>query len=69
MVEEEFDALLTFDKNLQYQQNFRKYTIPVFALSAIINTCAELSKLTPLINDHLGDTLIPGQIIIKMVSE
>ena len=29
-----FDALLTFDKNLQYQQNFLKYSIPVLVLNA-----------------------------------
>ena len=28
LLESKFDALLTFDKNLQYQQNFTKYTIP-----------------------------------------
>lgn len=32
-----FDALLTFDKNLQHQQNFLKYTITVFVLTAQIN--------------------------------
>ena len=30
MVENGFHALLTFDKNLQHQQNFQKYTIAVF---------------------------------------
>ena len=29
MIEDHFDALLTFDKNLQHQQNFRKYPISV----------------------------------------
>ena len=26
LIENKFDALITFDKNLQYQQNFTKYT-------------------------------------------
>ena len=34
MIENGFHALLTFDKNLQHQQNFKKYTITVFVLSA-----------------------------------
>jgi hypothetical protein len=38
MAENGFDALLTFDKNLQHQQNFQKYTILVFVLSAVNNT-------------------------------
>lgn len=41
-----FDALLTFDKNLQHQQNFSKYTITVFVLSARINQYIELTKLS-----------------------
>ena len=32
MIKNNFDALLTFDKNLQHQQNFSKYTIAVFVL-------------------------------------
>lgn len=40
-----FDALLTFDKNLQHQQNFSKYTITVFVLTATINQYAELNKV------------------------
>ena len=29
MADNKFDALLTFDKNLQHQQNFNKYTVTV----------------------------------------
>lgn len=38
LTENNFDALLTFDKNLQYQQNFTKYTITVIVLNAPDNT-------------------------------
>ncbi|MBD2722458.1 hypothetical protein [Hymenobacter armeniacus] len=38
MLGAEFDDLLTFDKNLQHQQNFSKYTLTVFVLHAPINT-------------------------------
>ncbi len=47
LIKNDFDALLTFDKNLQYQQNFEKYTIAVFVLNAYINTYDVLSKLSP----------------------
>lgn len=56
LIQENFDALLTFDKNLQYQQNFNKYTIRVFVFSAPINTYQELTKLTPQINGHFKRT-------------
>src|SRR3982751_1366654 len=54
LVENKFDALFTFDKNLQHQQNFAKYTIAVFVLSATINSYEELTKLSPRIKEYLN---------------
>ena len=66
LIKEGFDALLTFDKNLQHQQNFEKYTITVFVLMAPINTYLELSRLTPIVKDYLNAGTLPtGPIIIK----
>ncbi len=65
LIENNFDALLTFDKNLQHQQNFVKYTIAVFVLSAKINSYEELTKLTPKIKAYLNNPPLPiGGIII-----
>ena len=47
MVDESYDALLTFDKNLQHQQNFNKYPIPVLVLNASNNTYLTLKNLVP----------------------
>jgi len=61
-----FTALLTFDKNLQHQQNFIKYTITVFVLSATINSYEALTKLTPKVKELLNkDDLLSGAIVIK----
>ena len=38
MLENDFAALLTFDKNLQHQQNFQKFPLTVFVLTAPNNT-------------------------------
>ncbi len=66
MIQENFDVLLTFDKNLQYQQNFEKYTIAVFVLNASINTYDILTKLSPKINAKLETGEInPGITIFK----
>ena len=65
MLENDFDALLTFDKNLQHQQNFRKYTIAVFVLSALSNTYYALTKLSPLVHQHLQDLPLPAGLVIK----
>lgn len=29
MIADDFHVLITFDKNLQFQQNFAKYTLPI----------------------------------------
>lgn len=66
MLADGFDALLTFDKNLQHQQNFGKYSITVFVLTATINTYCELTKLSGKINLHLSnEKLLSGPIIIQ----
>ena len=65
LIEHGFDALMTFDKNLQYQQNFEKYTITVFVLTAPINTYIELTKLSKEVIKYLNTgELIKGPIII-----
>ena len=66
MLENGFHALLTFDKNLQHQQNFQKYLITVFVLSAANNTYQELTQLSPLIQQHLKQETLPvGAIHIQ----
>ncbi len=66
MSEEDFNALLTFDKNLQHQQNFQKYTITIFVLSALNNTYIELTKLSPKVHEYLSQNILSsGPIIIK----
>jgi len=65
MVADKFDALLTFDRNLRYQQNFKKYTITVFVLNASDNSYETLGKLVPLIKEAIKGKLAPGPIEIK----
>lgn len=65
LIAENFDALFTFDKNLQYQQNFNKYAVPVFVLNVSDNTYLTLSKLVPKIKAILSGQLIPGPTILN----
>jgi hypothetical protein len=60
LIENKFDALLTFDKNLQYQQNFNRYTIAVLVLNAPDNTYLTLKAFVPKIKVVLEQTLAPG---------
>lgn len=59
LVDNSFDALLTYDKNMQHQQNFSKYTITVFVLTARINQYMELTKLTPKVKAYIDSESMP----------
>jgi hypothetical protein len=65
LLQNDFHALVTFDKNLQHQQNFLKYPITVFVLNARINTYAVLTELSPKILELLDQPLVPGPIEVK----
>ncbi|MFN8349758.1 MAG: hypothetical protein U0X91_32460 [Spirosomataceae bacterium] len=63
MLAENFDVLLTFDKNLRYQQNFQKYPIAVFVLVAERNQYRFLAPLVEKIKSHLTDFSTGATII------
>ena len=66
MLADDFHALLTFDKNLQHQQNFSKYPMTVFVLTAFNNTYELLSPLIVQVNEILKEEkLIQGPIVIS----
>jgi len=60
LIEHQFNALLTFDKNLQYQQNFTRYAIPVVVLNASDNSYVTLKSLVPKIKQLFQQKLKPG---------
>ncbi len=45
MLENDIDILITFDKNLQHQQDFNKYPLHVVLLTAVSNRYIHLSPL------------------------
>ena len=67
MLKENFDALFTFDQNLQFQQNFRKYPITVVVLNAEDNTYSTLGRLVPQIKEILKAKLRVGPIEVKAI--
>lgn len=60
-----FDALITCDKNLQFQQNLVRYPTPVIVLDMYTNAYPVLKKITPYLLDLLKKKLPPGAIILK----
>lgn len=69
MLAENFDVLLTFDQNLEHQQNFDKYPITVFVLIAENNTYQILRSLVENIKYELAKPLHKGATKIKRQTE
>lgn len=65
MLNENFDALITFDKNLQHQQNFKKYPLQVIVLNAVSNRYPDLHPLS----DKVRDRLLKPQAGVSIVEE
>ena len=65
MLAENFDVLVTFDQNLEYQQSFEKYPITVCVLIAENNTYRVLSELVPGIKNELEKTIKVGAVKIQ----
>jgi predicted nuclease of predicted toxin-antitoxin system len=66
MLGEGFDALITADKNLQHQQNFEKYPIPVLVLHTYRIAYKNLKSLIPKLLELLETDLPKGATIIKV---
>ena len=64
MLKEHFQALLTADKNLQHQQNFQRYPIPVIVLNAKFITFDDLRPLMSKVNELLKGKLPAGPTIV-----
>ncbi len=58
----EFDAFLTADQNLQYQQNPSKYEIAIVVLAARSNRVEDLLPLIPRLLSLLPDAR-PGRVV------
>ena len=65
LMDEGFSSLITFDRNLQFQQNFSKYTLPVIVLNASDNTYKTLQAFVNKVKMVLKEELKPGPVIIE----
>ena len=61
-IEGEFDAFVTIDGNLTYQQNLADRRIGVIVLGAVTNTFEDIEPLLPRVLEALK-TLEPGDVI------
>lgn len=61
-----FEILITADKNLQHQQNFQKYPIPVIVLSPQRFTYEYFSLLIPKVKEVLNNRLPPEPYTVSL---
>ena len=64
MLEEKFDALITWDQNLEFQQNFEKYPITVFVFHSASNDYTDLKPLIPKLLQAINNPCRPGPVTI-----
>jgi hypothetical protein len=65
MLAENFEALVTWDQNLGFQQNFKSYPVIVFVLQSLDNDYLSLKPLIPKIMEEIKRGVKPGPVIIK----
>ncbi len=65
MLADGFSAMLTFDKNLQFQQNFARYPVVVVLLNARDNQFVTLRPLMPQVIALLESMPGPGVFEIR----
>ncbi|MCY7307749.1 MAG: hypothetical protein LH632_16735 [Rhodoferax sp.] len=58
-----FDAFITVDKNLPYQQNTATLPVAVFVLDAVSNELPYLLPLLPALENELGK-LVKGSFVL-----
>jgi hypothetical protein len=58
----EFDAFITGDQNLEYQQHVARYTLGIIVLVAQSNRLADMQPLIPRVCEILP-TLRPGTVV------
>ena len=59
---QEFDAFVTMDSNLEYQQNLRVLKLGVVVLRATSNAYSIVAPLLPKVNDALR-RIRPGEVV------
>ena len=60
-----FDALITCDKNLRFQQNLIRYPTPVIVLDTYTNAYSVLKSILPNLLKVLKSSLPSGLTIVK----
>lgn len=65
LIDFNFDALITCDKNLRFQQNLTRYSTPVFVLNTYTNAYPILKTIAPRLLELLEQPLATGATLVN----
>ncbi len=68
MLNDGFEVLITADKNIQNQQNFNKYPVPVLTLNVKLLTYRHIAELLPELKKYLNSELSNGSTFVTKES-
>ena len=60
MLEDNFDLLITFDQNLQYQQNLTKYPVAVLVINTSNNQYSTIQNFINILKATIDKIQSPG---------
>ena len=60
MLEDNFDLLITFDQNLQYQQNLTKYPVAVLVINTSNNQYSTIQNFIYILKATIDKIQSPG---------
>jgi len=67
MENNQFDALVTMDKNLTYQQNIEKLKVSIIVLNAVNNKLPTLKPFIELLNKKLPNIKNEKYVVIDLI--
>ena len=63
LAEQEFDVLVTMDRNLEHQQNLRNFDLRIVLITARSNSRKDVEPLMPEVGRALG-RVQPGELVV-----
>ena len=64
LAQERFDAFVTVDQNLTFQQNFQGISLTVIVMQAVSNALEDLEPFIPRLTEVLARPLSRGAVIL-----
>ena len=64
-VANDFDLILTIDKNILHQQNLAKYQIALVVLDSLTSKVEELKTFVPILNERISEIKSGNVLVLR----